>query len=801
MIVYSSTKAQFKEDVMTNDIGTIIYDAYRAATGRSTSKPEIDSWINSLQFMDRVLNDEEIPHDAGVAIEYHLPQSSKRIDFILTGKDDDQRESAILIELKQWQHAQLTASDAIVITHFKHGLRETLHPSYQAWSYKRLLEDFNQTVQEDHIQLYPCAYLHNYDDDGVITNEFYGEHLKNAPIFLKKDALKLRQFIKANVKYGDKNQIMYRIDHGKIKPSKNLADQLLSMLKGNEEFVLIDDQKVVFETAIRLVKNASANKKKVLIVEGGPGTGKSVVAINLLVALTEHEYVARYVTRNSAPRLVYEAKLTGSFRKSHISNMFSGSGSFHAVPQNSFDCLIVDEAHRLNEKSGMFNHIGDNQIKEIINASKFCVFFVDEDQKVTLKDIGDKEEIRRWAAKLKVEVVELNLESQFRCNGSDGYLAWLDNTLQIKDTANDKLETKDYDFRIVENPEELHDLIRQKNKIKNKARMVAGYCWNWISKKNLLLKDIGIGSYSAAWNLNTDGQTWIIKPDSVSEIGCIHTCQGLEVDYIGVIVGPDLVVRNGKVITRPNERASTDRSVHGWKALVKTNPENAKTRLDAIIKNTYRTLMTRGQKGCYVFFVDSETRQFFEKRIVAIPGDKKNPAKESRCVVTKEKALLPFRRLSLEEAMPFENCVPLYDLQVAAGQFSDEQQVSDFDWVELPDVFRPRSDLFVIQVIGESMNRRIPNGSWCLFKKNPAGSRQGKVVLVRHREISDTDTGGHYTVKIYDSQKKEIQDGTWEHTAIILRPDTTADCYKPIVLDESQEGELEIIGEFVAVLG
>lgn len=786
---------------MTNDIGTIIYDAYRSATGRNTGKSEIDSWINSLQYMDRVLNDDEIPHDAGIAIEYHLPQSSKRIDFILTGMDHNHRESAILIELKQWQQAQMSSKDAIVITQFKHGAQETPHPSYQAWSYKRLLEDFNQTVQEENIQLYPCAYLHNYEEDDVITNAFYSECISNAPLFLKKDALKLQQFIKSNVKYGDKNEIMYRIDHGKIKPSKNLADQLLSMLKGNEEFVLIDDQKVVFETAILLAKKSSEKMKKVLIVEGGPGTGKSVVAINLLVAITGRQQVAKYVTRNSAPRLVYEAKLTGSFTKTHISNMFSGSGSFHAVQPNSFDCLIVDEAHRLNEKSGMFNHLGENQIKEIIKASKLSVFFIDDDQKVTLKDIGDKEEIHRWSTKLKAEVTELSLESQFRCNGSDGYLAWLDNTLQIRETAHEILETKDYDFRILDSPTELHELIRNKNKLKNKARMVAGYCWKWISKKNPLLKDIVIGNYKATWNLDTDGQAWIIKPNSVSEVGCIHTCQGLEVDYIGVIVGPDLTVRNGTVVTLPGERASTDKSIHGWKALVKVDPDNATTRLDAIINNTYRTLMTRGQKGCYVYFVDDETRQFFADRIVTMAVREHIPETASVSKVNEGAVILPFRRLQPKEVKPFENCVPLYDLKIAAGQFSDEQQNSDIDWVELPDVFRPRRDLFVIQVVGESMNRRIPNGSWCLFKKIPAGSRQGKVVLVSHREISDTDSGGHYTVKIYESKKKMFEDDTWQHSSIILRPDTMANGYEPIVLDESQSEELQVIGEFVAVLG
>ncbi len=615
MIVYSSTKAKFRDDVMSNDISGIIYAAYKSVTGKSTGISEITSWANSLQYMDRVLSDSAIPDDAGVAIEYHIPRSSKRIDFILTGQDSEQNESTILIELKQWQEALLTDKDAIVITRFKHGEKETPHPSYQAWSYKRLLEDFNQTVDEEGINLYPCAYLHNYEPDSVISNDFYKEYIECAPLFLKRDAHKLQDFIKAHVKYGDKKQIMYRIDHGKIRPSKNLADQLSSMLSGNEEFVMIDDQKVVYETALRLAKESTDNNKNVLIVEGGPGTGKSVLAINLLVEITKLQLVTQYVTRNSAPREVYEAKLTGSMKKSHITNMFSGSGSYHSVDANAYDCLIVDEAHRLNAKSGMFSNLGENQILEIIRASKFSLFFIDEDQKVTLKDIGDKEEIRRWAKHCGVKIHELPLESQFRCNGSDGYLAWLDHTLQIRETANTSLSDIDYDFRVFDNPRELYDFIIKKNKINNKARMVAGYCWKWISKGHPELKDIQIGDFKATWNLASDGQAWIIQPESVSEIGCIHTSQGLEVDYIAVIIGPDLIVRDGHVMTHPEERASTDRSIHTWKSLMKEDPQLTKARLDAIIKNTYRTLMTRGQKGCYIYCTDPETQQYFKSVI------------------------------------------------------------------------------------------------------------------------------------------------------------------------------------------
>jgi uncharacterized protein len=611
VIVYSSTLEGFKSDVLSNDIGNIILQKYKEITGRNTGESEIQSWTNSLQYMDRVLCGPDIESDVNISIEYHIPQSSKRIDFIVSGQNHQREDTAVLIELKQWQEASITELDGVVRTRFKNGETDTAHPSYQAWSYKMLLEDFNQTVEEDSINLVPCAYLHNYEPDDVIVNDFYKDYTQQAPVFLKPDAIKLREFISKHVKYADKNNVMYRIDNGKIRPSKSLADQLSSMLSGNAEFTMIDDQKVVYEKALELARLAQSGSRQVMIVEGGPGTGKSVLAINLLVKLTELQLNTQYVTRNSAPREVYHAKLVGSFKQSHIKNLFSGSGTYHSVDNGTFDALIVDEAHRLNEKSGMFSHLGENQIKEIIEAAYFSIFFVDENQKVTLKDVGDTETILQWSNKLGARSTVLELASQFRCNGSDGYLAWIDDALQLRETANKFVSELDYDFQVIDSPAELHDLIKSKND-KNKARLVAGYCWKWVSKKNPELKDITIGDYEATWNLDSDGQAWIIKPESVSEVGCIHTSQGLEVDYVGVIIGDDFIVRNGKVITQPENRASTDKSVHGWKKLMNEEPELTKIRLDMIIKNTYRTLMTRGQKGCYIYCTDKETQDYFK---------------------------------------------------------------------------------------------------------------------------------------------------------------------------------------------
>ncbi|MCY4642819.1 MAG: DUF2075 domain-containing protein [Gammaproteobacteria bacterium] len=613
MIVYSATRREFNEDVLFNRIEQQILDAFSSKLGHSTSNSEIQSWKNSLQYMNNVLTCGEIPDDAGVAIEYRIPQTSKRVDFILSGADQNNRDSVVIVELKQWSKVEKTQKDAIVQTFIGGSQREVTHPSYQAWTYAALIQDFNVEIQEGDILLHPCAYLHNCIDSSVVKSSFYDEHTLKAPVFLKGDVQILADFLKKYVRYGDQSKILYRIEHGKLRPSKNLADHLASLLKGNREFEMIDDQKIVYETALELATRTEDGGKQVLLVEGGPGTGKSVVAINLLVEYTKKGLLTHYVSRNAAPRAVYESKLSGTMTKTRITNLFKGSGAYINSLANALDCLIVDEAHRLNAKSGFFHNQGENQIKEIIHAAKFSIFFLDQDQRVTLKDIGERAEIRRHVAAAGAELTELKLESQFRCNGSDGYLSWVNSALQIEETANPMLAGIDYDFRVFDSPNKLREEIFRLNNRNDKSRMVAGYCWDWKGKKHPDVKDVTIPEhgFEMRWNLDKDSSLWIITLGTVSEIGCIHTCQGLELDYVGVVVGEDLVIRNGMVVTDALKRSRQDSSVHGYKSMLKKNPDTAKALADRIIKNTYRTLMTRGQKGCFLFCVDAETNAYF----------------------------------------------------------------------------------------------------------------------------------------------------------------------------------------------
>jgi DUF2075 family protein len=618
VIVYAATKQQFLKDSDNDDIEEVILRHFKEATGKKVGASEIKSWQGSLAYMAKVLRDDGLPCDAGLAIELHIPQSSKRIDFLLTGRDEFQAKNAVLIELKQWNKATATTKDAIVKTALGGSQVETIHPSYQVWSYAALLEGFNEAVYDKSIEVRPCAYLHNYVSDGVINSAHYEPYTSKAPLFLKGPAEleKLRSFLKKHIVHGDNKEVLYELSNGKIRPSKALSEALSGLMKGKPEFILIDDQKAIFESALAAASQATIEAPKVLIIEGGPGTGKTVLAINLLVRLTALSLLSKYVSKNAAPRKVYESKLIGTVKRTHFSNFFSGSGAFIDTEPNTYDALIIDEAHRLNEKSGLYGNLGENQIKELIDSSKCSIFFIDEDQRVTLSDIGSKQAIRSFAKAKGATVEEYVLSSQFRCSGSDGYVAWLDDVLEIRPTAHPVLDTSDYEFKVFDSPQAMHAAIEQKNH-GNKARVVAGYCWPWLSKKDSKASDIVIGdNYTRQWNLDQDGSLWIIAENSIEQVGCIHTCQGLEVDYIGVIIGPDLVVRNGQVVTSPHDRDKHDKSIRGWKKLMKEQPALAQQETDLIIKNTYRTLMTRGMKGCFLYCTDPETAQYFASRLV-----------------------------------------------------------------------------------------------------------------------------------------------------------------------------------------
>lgn len=619
MIVYNDIKRQFVNDVKDNSIADKILDAIKMRGLNAGHEKEYSSWQNSMQFMRNIVDDSEIDDEVRICIEYNIPLTSKRVDFIIAGADNAGNENIVIVELKQWQKADVVADDMhyCVKTFVANTDRIVCHPSYQAYSYSCFLKNYSQSLTDESINLIPCAYLHNYQPEyrQTLSNPIYKEWFEVAPFFIKNEVAIFSDIVKKHItKKSSKGDLLYLIDHGRLRPTKALQDSLASMVKGNKEFMLLDEQAVCFDMCLKTMSQCLKDRKKrTIIIQGGPGTGKSVLAINLLMEYINQSLNVSYVTKNSAPRQAFLNLLTrgNAMRQTEIQQLFRSPFGLSNCDENGYDCLIVDEAHRLVKK--MYGDwSGENQVKECINASLLSIFLLDEDQAVTTKDIGSIKEIQYWCKELGSRLIitdETKLVSQFRCNGSDAYIQFIDDLLQrLPETVHVDLSELNFDFKVFDDPNEMREALRDKNQINNKSRMVAGYCYDWNVKHRRGDWDIMLGdNFKAKWNLEND-KVWAINPSSFEEVGCIHTAQGLEFDYVGVFIGKDLIynpttrrIESNKEAISKDDKSSGIRSAKQEKA-------------HQLILNTYKTLLTRGQKGCYIYCEDPELRKYIKSR-------------------------------------------------------------------------------------------------------------------------------------------------------------------------------------------
>ena len=620
MIIYSNTNLAFRQDVESNHIADIIETNFIEKIGHRESPAEKTAWRNSMQYMERILRNSKIEDDCGVLIEYTIPNTSKRVDFIVTGRNEKQEKNYVLVELKQWEEASATDIPELVHTFVGGGFRDVLHPSYQAESYSRMMGLMNEGIYDNNIIGFPCVYLHNYErkTPEPLLDPRYRDGIKQAPIYFMDDYRKLQDYLKKMVGAGKGMDILYEMEHGRIRPSKALVDCVDSLYAGNDEFVLLDEQVVAYNTICRELEKI--DRKKTIIVKGGPGTGKSVISFKVLHKLIDRRLNAKFVAPNEALREVMVKKLVASKvdKAKNIKPLFGGSGAFFGVPLNAYDVLVVDEAHRLKGK-GAFMYKGDNQIKDIIHASRLNVFFVDDTQKIVPADIGSVSEIRKAAEEEGSEVVEMELKAQFRCSGAEGFVNWVTHTLQIEDTANyEGWDQEEYEFRIFEDPNDLYETIRRKNdETNNNARMVAGFAWDWSEDVNAAVDDVTIPekNFRMPWNARNQRALFAVKEDSVNQVGCIHTVQGLEFDYVGVIIGNDMKYDPDTHSILVEFDEYKDKS--GKKGLKKQQD-----RLTQYVKQIYKVLMSRGRYGCYVYCRDENLKKYLESRLTGSLSEK-----------------------------------------------------------------------------------------------------------------------------------------------------------------------------------
>lgn len=618
MIIYNRTLGEFRNHVTLNMMQNILLDELRAKGLSGGSPSEINSWNNSLHFMKDVLEDSYFDPDCQVAIEYNIPQTSKRVDFMIMGNNGSQ-DHVVIVELKQWAKVEKIDDncDHSVMSDLK-SHEPVAHPSYQAYSYKTLILDYCDDTMVNNETLKPCAYLHNLSEKyrPVIEDKLFDEWTTEAPVFLQQDVLKMRNFVKQYIKIkASDGSLLYKIEEGRLRPTKSLQDALDSMLCGNEEFHMIDEQVVAYDKIMKAIKESkNDNKKHVIIITGGPGTGKSVLAINVLArCIIDLKLNASYITKNMAPRKCYANLLAKGNAKKMI-NLQKAIQSPWCLPTtiyNGLDVGIFDEAHRMQKKpSGRMPYLGNDMLEDAIKAAKVSIFFVDDDQRITSKDIYSVDSIIAYAKRENAIVhAPYELVSQFRCDGSDGYISFLNNLLEIKQTANTTFEFNKLDVQVFDNPVQMRDELRELNKINNKTRMIAGYSYDWNVKYGRGEWDIELPhGFKAKWNLVKDDH-WAVNPNSFEEVGCIHTCQGMEFDYVGVFIGKDLYYKDGHVYTNRNAISNDDKS-SGIRLRATSDIE-----ADKLIRRTYKVLLTRGLKGCYIYCEDDALRDYLKIKL------------------------------------------------------------------------------------------------------------------------------------------------------------------------------------------
>jgi hypothetical protein len=619
MLLYQGTSDEFVSETTKNAIVDKLEGSFKRQMGYNPSEPERRSWQNSLRAMALVVASSGLKKH-GVGIEYQLPGSSKRLDFMITGMSVDKKKEAVIIELKQWEKTEPGDGDKVV-TFVGQRERDVLHPSVQVGNYRQYLSDQLVALHEGEtsIRLSACSYLHNYSlekDDPLLEEKFKAVVQKN-PVFSKDDVDKLVAYLNNFVPQSDNGEVLDEIVKSKAKPSKKLLEEIHRVVKYYSRYVLLDEQIVAYIRIVAEVKrSAKTGEKAAVIIRGGPGTGKSVIALNVMGELSKLGHNTHYVTGSKA--------FTETIRKilgTRGAQQVKFFNSYMAAEAGAIDVMVCDEAHRIRKTSNNMYTKKDKrsnktQLEELFDASKVAVFFIDDRQVVRPDEIGSSVLIKEFAQSRGIRLYECDLTAQFRCNGSDAFINWVNHTLQIDVTANPFWEASNpYEFKVFNSPIELENAIHAKVKEGATARMSAGFCWKWSDPDSTgnLLDDVIVGD----WRRPLDAKPgagrlakgippaalWAYDPNGIGQVGCVYTAQGFEFDYIGVIIGKDLIYRSDK----------------GWVGVKEesydTMVKRSKDKFVDLVKNTYRVLLTRGMKGCYVYFMDDETRKFFESRI------------------------------------------------------------------------------------------------------------------------------------------------------------------------------------------
>ena len=550
--------------------------------------------------------------DNRIIVEYELPYSTRRIDVLLFGQDRKNNDSVVLMELKQWSNENVAdcSTEGNIVVDYGQFKKEQAHPSLQVQGYHYDLKDFLTIFSEQpEITLDSCAYCHNYsrnETNAVLFLSKFKKDIDEFPVFAKEDIQALGVYLKDRLSNGNGFDVFGRFLTSRIKPSKKLLEHTSEMINKQQIFNLIDDQIAAYNSIMHKAKGlVKTSKKSIVIVRGGPGTGKSVIALEVMGELMRQGRTVFHATGSSA--------FTNTLRTlvgRRANRLFKFFNSFSATEPNSIDVLVCDEAHRVRRTSNSRytrREARSNlpQIDELLRIAKLNIFFIDEHQIVRPDEIGSVSLIKDAAARFGVadsDIAEFELKTQFRCSGSDAYLQWLDKALGIIDTEGVAFDAR-MQFRIFSTPGEMMAEIRKRNaEKKNSARIVAGFCWPWSNPNSdgSLVNDVRIEDFAMPWEKKDTFWKWATDDSGMEQVGTVYTAQGFEFDYIGVIFGNDLIYDEQKGQWRSVPENSHD-----------TQVKRKNADLTRHLQNVYRVLMSRAHRGVYVHFMDHDTERYF----------------------------------------------------------------------------------------------------------------------------------------------------------------------------------------------
>lgn len=733
-VFLSLTKGEFVgkiEDDVTDYIEKMTKGAHDNCV---SAENETEAWKANATALSTLLANSNIPDDVIVAFEYMVPVGGGRIDCMLFGHDGNGEKCVVHIELKQWSNKNVktyydhhTFSADVMVNGYRQGTNITAHPSVQVSGYDNILRNHVKAIEDKKLSLFGFAYCYNYlstDTSCALLDDFYAPVMNNYPLFCKDQTVVFAKRLKELLQGGNGQCVFEDFINSEIAPTARLYDVAANMLEGDPSFELIGEQADVFESILGAVKNTKEDEKTVIIVKGGPGTGKSVIAMRLLSELYKEEYHCTnvyYATRASSLRDGWKKTLQGVARRfnrgeaatSLILSPYDIKPYRYNNVENGGDVLIVDEAHRIsyasNDQTDSHRDVEDRsylpQILSLLYTSRVCVFFIDDRQSILPSEIGLSTNIQKAAENyydyfkkaneifehgdrkyngddqilsgVKVRAIENNerisnlplltpnikkvkvlppfeLKDQFRCNGSNNYLTWIDQILyEPEGTDRIPLKTDSYEFEVFDNPNDLNKKIRELDsfavfadkkkeemgnnfsykalyklsrdeEFEQSARLVAGWCWDWNTRENPqrdeetgdLRKEVDIPDYEFAMPWETqqtpkndysykyakNAERWCNQKEGVNQIGCIHSIQGWETDYVGVIIGPDLKW------DKEHKRLCYNPEGNNHNLTPRACEEN-----NQLILNTYRVLLTRGKKGCFVFACDPEVREYFKR--------------------------------------------------------------------------------------------------------------------------------------------------------------------------------------------